>query len=233
MDCPAGTVMSRLFRGRKILQGLLHDYAVEQGIIQPDAGAGGRRRRAGRHGGLPAAPRTGQGKGATSRDLRRRQRPRFRPTSIGELAGVDREVVERHLVGCPACARQVHLEGRFKAAVRAHLPRPEVPLALKLRVKEALGDAGDRAAPLALAVVPAAGPGRGGVPAHRRDHQHRPAVAVRSCSSRRSAATTPRCRWTSPARTAARSPPGSAAGSTFRCTPRRWAAARPARGAAW
>jgi RNA polymerase sigma-70 factor (ECF subfamily) len=33
MDCPAGTVMSRLFRGRKILQDLLHDYAVEQGII--------------------------------------------------------------------------------------------------------------------------------------------------------------------------------------------------------
>jgi RNA polymerase sigma-70 factor, ECF subfamily len=39
MDCPAGTVMSRLFRGRKILQNLLHDYAVEQGIIQPDAAA--------------------------------------------------------------------------------------------------------------------------------------------------------------------------------------------------
>jgi RNA polymerase sigma-70 factor (ECF subfamily) len=37
MDCPAGTVMSRLFRGRKILQGLLHDYAVEQGIIQADS----------------------------------------------------------------------------------------------------------------------------------------------------------------------------------------------------
>ena len=34
MDCPAGTVMSRLYRGRKILQGLLHDYAVEQGIIE-------------------------------------------------------------------------------------------------------------------------------------------------------------------------------------------------------
>jgi RNA polymerase sigma-70 factor, ECF subfamily len=33
MDCPAGTVMSRLYRGRKILQGLLHMYAVEQGII--------------------------------------------------------------------------------------------------------------------------------------------------------------------------------------------------------
>ena len=31
MDCPAGTVMSRLFRGRKILQGLLHDYASSRG----------------------------------------------------------------------------------------------------------------------------------------------------------------------------------------------------------
>jgi RNA polymerase sigma-70 factor (ECF subfamily) len=40
MDCPAGTVMSRLFRGRKILQGLLHDYAVEQGIIQAQRAAG-------------------------------------------------------------------------------------------------------------------------------------------------------------------------------------------------
>jgi RNA polymerase sigma-70 factor (ECF subfamily) len=34
MECPAGTVMSRLYRGRKILQGLLYDYAVEQGIVQ-------------------------------------------------------------------------------------------------------------------------------------------------------------------------------------------------------
>jgi RNA polymerase sigma-70 factor (ECF subfamily) len=42
MDCPAGTVMSRLFRGRKILQGLLYDYAVEQGIINPQPGEGDR-----------------------------------------------------------------------------------------------------------------------------------------------------------------------------------------------
>jgi RNA polymerase sigma-70 factor, ECF subfamily len=40
MECPAGTVMSRLFRGRKILQGLLHDYAVEQGIIQAQPQSG-------------------------------------------------------------------------------------------------------------------------------------------------------------------------------------------------
>src|SRR5262249_34618531 len=35
MDCPVGTVMSRLFRGRRMLQRTLHDYAVEQGIIKP------------------------------------------------------------------------------------------------------------------------------------------------------------------------------------------------------
>jgi RNA polymerase sigma-70 factor (ECF subfamily) len=40
MDCPAGTVMSRLYRGRKILQGLLHGYAVEQGIIPASTAAG-------------------------------------------------------------------------------------------------------------------------------------------------------------------------------------------------
>jgi RNA polymerase sigma-70 factor (ECF subfamily) len=34
MECPAGTVMSRLYRGRKILQKLLYDYAVEQGILR-------------------------------------------------------------------------------------------------------------------------------------------------------------------------------------------------------
>jgi hypothetical protein len=31
--------MSRLYRGRKILQRLLHDYAVEQGILKEDAAA--------------------------------------------------------------------------------------------------------------------------------------------------------------------------------------------------
>ncbi len=35
MDCPVGTVMSRLFRGRKKLQEALFDYALEQGIISP------------------------------------------------------------------------------------------------------------------------------------------------------------------------------------------------------
>jgi RNA polymerase sigma-70 factor, ECF subfamily len=59
MDCPAGTVMSRLYRGRKMLQRLLYDYAVEQGIIDP-----GRVARHGEAGELADHPRQ-EGPGAT------------------------------------------------------------------------------------------------------------------------------------------------------------------------
>lgn len=34
MECPVGTVMSRLYRGRRLLKAALHDFAVEQGIIK-------------------------------------------------------------------------------------------------------------------------------------------------------------------------------------------------------
>lgn len=37
LDCPVGTVMSRLFRGRKLLQKNLRDYAVGQGVLHVDA----------------------------------------------------------------------------------------------------------------------------------------------------------------------------------------------------
>jgi RNA polymerase sigma-70 factor (ECF subfamily) len=33
LDCPVGTVMSRLYRGRKLLQRNLLGYAVEQGVV--------------------------------------------------------------------------------------------------------------------------------------------------------------------------------------------------------
>lgn len=33
LDCPVGTVMSRLFRGRKLLQKNLRDYAAGQGVL--------------------------------------------------------------------------------------------------------------------------------------------------------------------------------------------------------
>jgi RNA polymerase sigma-70 factor (ECF subfamily) len=32
MECPVGTVMSRLHRGRRLLQAQLRDYAAEHGI---------------------------------------------------------------------------------------------------------------------------------------------------------------------------------------------------------
>jgi RNA polymerase sigma-70 factor (ECF subfamily) len=34
MDCPVGTVMSRLHRGRRLLQKSLRDYAINQGIVK-------------------------------------------------------------------------------------------------------------------------------------------------------------------------------------------------------
>lgn len=34
MDCPVGTVMSRLFRGRRLLQTSLEQFAVEQGYVK-------------------------------------------------------------------------------------------------------------------------------------------------------------------------------------------------------
>ena len=36
VGCPVGTVMSRLFRGRRILQKHLYEYAIAEGIIHPE-----------------------------------------------------------------------------------------------------------------------------------------------------------------------------------------------------
>ncbi len=39
VGCPVGTVMSRLYRGRRLLQKRLYDYALEQGYLRPPAEA--------------------------------------------------------------------------------------------------------------------------------------------------------------------------------------------------
>ena len=57
----------------------------------------------------------------------------------GELAGAERGHLERHLASCAACAARSRLQARFKAAVRAHLPRPPVPQVLRVRLGAVLG----------------------------------------------------------------------------------------------
>jgi RNA polymerase sigma-70 factor, ECF subfamily len=39
LDCPVGTVMSRLYRGRKLLQRSLRTYAIHQGVLHEDPDA--------------------------------------------------------------------------------------------------------------------------------------------------------------------------------------------------
>jgi anti-sigma factor RsiW len=56
----------------------------------------------------------------------------------GELAGVDRNSYEQHLLECDTCSHACRLQGRFKAAVRGHLGRPALPPHLRQRIEEAL-----------------------------------------------------------------------------------------------
>jgi anti-sigma factor RsiW len=59
----------------------------------------------------------------------------------GELTGVDHDAYEQHLVECDRCSHCSRLQARFKAAVRGHLPRPEVPPGLQRRIEGAIAAA--------------------------------------------------------------------------------------------
>jgi anti-sigma factor RsiW len=56
----------------------------------------------------------------------------------GELAGVDRDSYEQHLLECDQCSRNCRLQARFKAAVRGHLHRREAPEGLRRRIEQAI-----------------------------------------------------------------------------------------------
>jgi anti-sigma factor RsiW len=56
----------------------------------------------------------------------------------GELAGMDRDSYEQHLLDCDRCSRSCRLQARFKAAVRGHLHRREVPDALRRRIEQSI-----------------------------------------------------------------------------------------------
>jgi len=58
----------------------------------------------------------------------------------GELTGQDREAYERHLETCDSCRADGRFQGRFKASLRAHLPRPPVPTALERQIHVALAE---------------------------------------------------------------------------------------------
>jgi anti-sigma factor (TIGR02949 family) len=82
----------------------------------------------------------------------------------GELAGMDRDAYDRHLLVCDACSHACRLQSRFKAAVRGHCSRREVPERLRRRINDAIAiapgirsprfwNAYPRLAPAAAAVV--------------------------------------------------------------------------------
>ena len=59
----------------------------------------------------------------------------------GELAGLEHDAYEQHLLACDRCSHCSRLQARFKAAVRGHLPRPEVPTGLRRRIEFAIATA--------------------------------------------------------------------------------------------
>ena len=96
-----------------------------------------------RHDGAGEGAGNGSGRGAGSGPVMPRRdcnetEAFIRAYVDGELAGPDRESYERHLTACQRCRGITRFEGRFKAALRGHLPRHQVPSALEQRIRVAV-----------------------------------------------------------------------------------------------
>lgn len=59
----------------------------------------------------------------------------------GELAGVDRDAYEQHLLHCDRCSHGCRFQSRFKAAVRGHLPPRPAPEGLRRSIEAAIASA--------------------------------------------------------------------------------------------
>ena len=116
MECPAGTVMSRLYRGRKMLQQQLYQYAVEQGIINAQAATPtadvAATRGAGRHGRLPAPAQGRERERMTCAEAAallsglRRRRDRGRRSRAGRAAPASAVALRVAQAGCRRASRR-------------------------------------------------------------------------------------------------------------------------------
>ena len=157
LDVPVGTVMSRLYRGRRLLQKALAQYAVDSGFARRGRHGRGSRR-------APPPPRPEGGRAMTpdsqhlpAMDCAELERS-VEAYLDGEFEPREQAEAEAHLAGCERCRLAADAAARVRSALRARLreamgptpPAGRAPEALRRRVYRR---AGPRAPP-ALAPPP-------------------------------------------------------------------------------
>ncbi|HKW48809.1 MAG TPA: sigma-70 family RNA polymerase sigma factor [Gemmatimonadaceae bacterium] len=144
---PIGTVRSRLFRARRVLQDQLFEYARDAGIRTPNTGPGHASRVR-----QPSEQKTGT---ATRRSFTDSRAPTLIDceTTVRRLwdyidnrsSRLDREEVDAHLQTCSLCARRFAFAramkdalGQLNSAEALALPDGESRVSLRARVRAAL-----------------------------------------------------------------------------------------------